>query len=333
MKVTFEQLKAAFNRVLISRGVDSETADACAEMFARTTESGVYSHGVNRFPRFIQQLENGDIIPDAQPKRITSLGAIEQWDAQRSIGNLTAKKMMDRAIELAADHGIGLVALRNANHWMRGGSYGWQAADQGCIGICWSNTCPNMPAWGGMDRKIGNNPLIFAVPRSNGEHVVIDCAVSQFSYGKLEDCRLKGQQLPVPGGYDTNGNLTTDPGEIEKTWRVLPMGYWKGSGISIALDLIATVLSNGNSVQKIGTFGDEVGLTQIMIAIDPTKGNSVELTDEIVNNIVADVKSSIPVKEGGEVYYPGELELLNIKQNKEEGIPVIEEKWEEVLNM
>lgn len=70
-----------------------------------------------------------------------------------------------------------------------------------------------------------------------------------------------------------------------------------------------------------------------MIAIDPTKGNSVELTDEIVNNIVADVKSSIPVKEGGEVYYPGELELLNIKQNKEEGIPVIEEKWEEVLNM
>ena len=61
MKVTFEQLKAAFNRVLISRGVDSETANACAEMFARTTESGVYSHGVNRFPRFIQQLENGDI--------------------------------------------------------------------------------------------------------------------------------------------------------------------------------------------------------------------------------------------------------------------------------
>ena len=117
-------------------------------------------------------------------------------------------------------------------------------------------------------------------------------------------------------------DLTTDPAEIEKTWRVLPMGYWKGSGLSIALDLIATVLTNGNSVHTIGTFGDEIGLTQIMIAIDPSKGNSVELTDEIVNNIVADVKSSIPVKEGGEVYYPGELELLNIKQNKEEGIPL-----------
>ena len=333
MKVTFEQLKAAFNRVLISRGVDSETADACAEMFARTTESGVYSHGVNRFPRFIQQLENGDIIPDAQPKRITSLGAIEQWDAQRSIGNLTAKKMMDRAIELAADHGIGLVALRNANHWMRGGTYGWLAADHGCIGICWSNTMPNMPAWGGKDRKIGNNPLIMAVPRSNGEHAMIDCAVSQFSYGKIEDCRLRGVQLPVPGGYNEKGELTTDPAEIEKTWRVLPMGYWKGSGLSIALDLIATVLTNGNSVHTIGTFGDEIGLTQIMIAIDPAKFNTVEQTDAIVDAILADVKSSEPVTEGGEVYYPGELELKNIKENKELGVPVIEEVWESVLKM
>ena len=121
MKVTFSQLKEAFNQVLLKRGVAAETADACADMFARTTESGVYSHGVNRFPRFIQQLDNGDIIPEAKPQRITSLGAIEQWDAQRSIGNLTAKKMMDRAMELASDHGIGLVALRNANHWMRAG--------------------------------------------------------------------------------------------------------------------------------------------------------------------------------------------------------------------
>lgn len=76
MKVTFEQLKAAFNKVLLSRGVSADTADACAEMFARTTESGVYSHGVNRFPRFIQQLDNGDIIPEAKPQRVTSLGQL-----------------------------------------------------------------------------------------------------------------------------------------------------------------------------------------------------------------------------------------------------------------
>lgn len=111
------------------------------------------------------------------------------------------------------------------------------------------------------------------------------------------------------------------------------MGYWKGSGLSIVLDLIATVLTNGNSVQKIGTFGDEIGLTQIMIAVDPTIFNTVEETDAIVEEILADVKSSEPIKEGGEVYYPGELELKNIKENKEQGIPVIEEVWESILKM
>ena len=232
MKVTFEQLKAAFNRVLISRGVDSETADACAEMFARTTESGVYSHGVNRFPRFIQQLENGDIIPDAQPKRITSLGAIEQWDAQRSIGNLTAKKMMDRAIELAADHGIGLVALRNANHWMRGGSYGWQAAEKGYIGICWTNSIAVMPPWGAKECRIGTNPLIVAIPST--PITMVDMSMSMFSYGMLEVNRLAGRQLPVDGGFDDEGNLTwryreESPhfadGLLERFWHVDCAGY------------------------------------------------------------------------------------------------------------
>ena len=234
---------------------------------------------------------------------------------------------------MAKENGIGLVALGNNNHWMRGGTYGWLAANQGCIGICWSNTMPNMPAWGGKDRRIGNNPLILAIPRSDGMHAMVDCAVSQFSYGKIEDCRLRGVQLPVPGGYNEQGQLTTDPAEIEKTWRVLPMGYWKGSGLSILLDLIATILSNGNSVQKIGTFGDEVGLTQIMIAIDPTKFNTVDQTDAIATEILENVKGSEPVTEGGEIFYPGERELKNVKENMELGVPVIEQVWESVLNM
>lgn len=333
MRVKYDEMVKEFKRVLEKYGFDAERAADAAEIFAQNSLAGVFSHGLNRFPRVIEYLRKGEIDPEVKAECTMRFGAFERWDGHRGFGPLNARQAMRRAVQLAKEFGIGVVALGNNNHWMRGGTYGWQAADEGCIGICWSNTCPNMPAWGGTDRKIGNNPLIMAVPRSNGDHVVIDCAVSQFSYGKLEDCRLKGLQLPVPGGYDTNGNLTTDPGEIEKTWRVLPMGYWKGSGISILLDLIATVLSNGNSVQTIGTFGDEVGLTQVMIAIDPGKANTTELTDSIVDQIVNDIKSSVPEKEGGEVFYPGELELRSIRDNLENGIPVVEEKWNEVLAM
>ncbi len=330
MRITYNDLSAEFQKVLESRGFSEKHAQAAATVFAQNSLDGVYSHGVNRFPRVIEYLDKGEIDCRSIAECEMSMGAIERWNGHRGFGPLNAKLAMDRACELAKEFGVGVVALGNNNHWMRGGSYGWQAADAGCIGICWSNTMPNMPAWGGKDRKIGNNPFIMSIPRSSGRHAVIDCAVSQFSYGKIEETRLKGGKLPVPGGYDTQGNLTTDPAEIEKTWRVLPMGYWKGSGISIALDLIATVLTNANSVAKIGTFDDEVGLSQVMIAIDPARFQSAEVTDRIVDEILADIKSSEPAAEGGEVYYPGELELKTREDNKQHGIPVIDEVWEKI---
>ena len=332
-RVSYEEMTAVFARVLESRGFSKTDAADAAAIFAQNSLAGVYSHGLNRFPRVVSYLDNGSIDPAARATCVSAMGSMERWDGHRGFGPLNARRAMERACELAKEHGMGLVALGNNNHWMRGGTYGWQAAEAGCIGICWSNTMPNMPAWGGKDRRIGNNPLIMAIPRTNGMHAMVDCAVSQFSYGKIEDCRLRGVQLPVPGGYDTQGNLTTDPGEIEQTWRVLPMGYWKGSGISIMLDLIATILSGGNSVSQIGSFGDEVGLTQIMIAIDPTRFNTPEQTDAIADQIIADLKASEPVKEGGEVFYPGERSLKTMQENKELGIPVIEEVWDAVVKM
>lgn len=333
MRVSYEEMHAQFKRVLMARGFSEKGADDAATLFAQNSLCGVYSHGLNRFPRLVEYLEKGEINPDNLATCELAFGSFERWDGHRGFGPLNAKMAMDRACELAKQYGMGIVALGNNNHWMRGGSYGFQAADNGCIGICWSNTMPNMPAWGAKDRRIGNNPIIFAVPRANGAHVVIDVAVSQFSYGKIENCRLNGQQLPVPGGYNEAGELTTDPAEIEKTWRVLPMGYWKGSGISIALDMIATILTDANSVHKIGTFGDEVGLSQIMIAIDPSKGNSAAHTEEIVNSIIADVKGSEPATEGGTVLYPGEPEANNVAENLANGIPVVEEVWNKVLAM
>ncbi len=332
-RVPYEEMVAQFARVLESRGLTAADAQDAAVIFAQNSLAGVFSHGLNRFPRVVGYLEKGVIDPAARATCEAAAGAVERWDGHRGFGPLNAKRAMDRACELAKRYGAGVVALGNNNHWMRGGTYGWLAADQGCIGICWSNTCPNMPAWGGVDCRIGNNPLVMAVPRSNGEHVMIDCAVSQFSYGKLEDCRLRGVQLPVPGGYDRQGRLTQDPAEIEETGRALPMGFWKGSGLSILLDLAATVLTNGNAVHTIGTFGDEVGLTQIMIAIDPGKFGTGADADAIVAGILANVKQSEPAAPGGEVLYPGERMVKSIRENRELGIPVVEELWASVLAM
>ena len=137
----------------------------------------------------------------------------------------------------------------------------------------------------------------------------------------------------MAGGYDENGQLTTDPAAIEKTCRMVPIGYWKGSGLSILLDMIGTILTGANSVAKVGTFGDEVGLTQIMIAIDPAKFQSADLTDAVIDAIAADVAASEPAEPGREVRCPGMGEHRSRKENMELGIPVAEEKWAEVLAM
>ena len=332
-RVAYEEMVAQFTRVLGKHGFTPSDAKDAAVIFAQNSLSGVYSHGLNRFPRVVSYLEKGEIDPLARAECISRMGSMERWDGHRGFGPLNAQRAMERACALAKENGVGIVALGNNNHWMRGGTYGWQAADAGCIGICWSNTCPNMPAWGAKDNHIGNNPLILAVPRSNGEHIMVDCALSQFSYGKLETMRLAGKQLPVVGGYDADGSLTTDPAAIVETRRMIPIGYWKGSGLSILLDMIGTILTGANSVATIGTFGDEVGLTQIMIAIDPAKFQSADLTDAVIDAIAADVASSEPAEPGREVRCPGMGEHRSRKENMELGIPAAEEKWAEVLAM
>ena len=329
--ITCEDMQREFVRILEKRGFHAADAKEAAAVFTSNSLDGVYSHGYIRFPRMVDYLDKGVIDPKQEATCEISFGAMERWDGHRGFGPLNAHKAMTRACELAHEHGIGMVALGNNNHWLRGGSYGWQAADTGCIGICWSNTTPNMPAWGGKDRKIGNNPIIFAVPRSNGEHVVVDCALSQFSFGKLEEAKLAGKKMPLPCGYDDADELTNDPAPVMENLRLAPMGYWKGSGISILLDLIGTVMTGANSVKKVGSFGEEVGLTQVMIAIDPGHFQESPVTDEMVKELIDDIHSSIPLKGGSPVRYPGERDVKTRRENLENGIPVNDEVWAKIL--
>ncbi|WP_261640481.1 3-dehydro-L-gulonate 2-dehydrogenase [Erwinia mallotivora] len=326
MRISHQQLYQEFLRVLLSRNVSEDKATACAAMFTETSLNGVYSHGVNRFGRFIQQLDAGHILPDASAEKVLSLGAIEQWDAGRAIGNITAHSMMNRAMELASAHGIGLVALRNANHWMRGGSYGWQAAEKGYVGICWTNSIAVMPAWGSKNCTIGTNPLIVAVP---GEPItMVDMSMSMFSYGMLEVNRLAGKTLPVDGGFDDDGSYTRDPGTIEKNRRILPMGYWKGSALSIVLDMLATLLSNGASVTEVTEDnGDEFGISQVFMAIDVDRLIDGETRDQKLQRIRASVTGAERAENQQAVRLPGERFPKLRAENERLGIPVDERVW------
>lgn len=318
MRMAFEDLARRLAAILAGRGMQAGRAELCARLFAETDRDGVYTHGVNRFPRFVRMIDAGAIDIHAEAVVSARAGAMERWDGRRGPGNLNAHACMNRATELSRAHGIGCVALSNTTHWMRGGSYGWQAADAGAIGICWTNTLPNLPPWGDRVPRLGNNPLVVAVPRARG-HVVLDMAMSQFSYGALTAHRKRGELLPVDGGFDEQGKLTRDPGAIERSLRPLPIGYWKGSGLSLMLDLVGAMMAGGLATHQIPADPErEIGICQMFLAL-----NAAAFPD--AGGIAEGVIASL-----GGVRYPGERVLRIREESRTLGIPVDEATWAKV---
>src|SRR5690348_3708686 len=325
-RVPYDELQSTLAAILRELGFSDDRAQLSARLFADASRDGVASHGLNRFPRFVRGIRSGLVDPQATPTLVSQFGSLERWNGHRGPGNLNAHAAMQRAIELGREHGIGCVGLGNTNHWMRGGNYGWQAADAGMIGICWTNTMPNLPPWGATDPRLGNNPIIVAVPRKAG-HVVLDMAMSQFSYGAIESYRLKKQLLPVPGGFNIEGELTRDPAEIEHSQRALPVGYWKGSGMALMLDMIAAMLAGGSATHQIPADSErETALSQVFITIAPSKvGGSQTVAEQIIDDLhKATACGDAPVR------YPGEQVLKIRRENMERGIPVNAAIWEEV---
>jgi 3-dehydro-L-gulonate 2-dehydrogenase len=336
LRVPYDDLYAALHRATLHLGLRGYRAALCARLFAETTCDGVYTHGLDRFPRFAEMVGNGCIDVRAEPTHVSSDShlAIERWEGNLGPGNLNAYSSMQRAIALARQHGLGCVALANTNHWMRGGSYGWLAADAGLFAVCWTNTLANLPPWGASTPALGNNPLVLAVPRPNGAHVVLDMAMSQFSYGTLSAYSARGAQLPVPGGYDQAGNLTTDPAAIEASKRALAIGYWKGSGLSLVLDMLAAMLSGGRATHQIPQIPtQESGTSQIFLAIDPATFAAREELDRIAAAVLESLRAATPIDPGKPVRYPGEQTLQLRRENLRLGVPVTPAVWQQLQSL
>jgi len=332
LKIPDHEMRQVFERILLKAGYEQHKAEKLAEIFTVNSLEGVYSHGVNRFARFIRNTYKGYIIPDAEPVLLNAQGVVEQWDGKFGPGPLNALFATSRAMDIASREAMGMVSLSFTNHWMRAGYYGWMAALKGYILICWTNTCPNMPAWGARDPRLGNNPLVLAVPWKETA-IVLDMAMSQYSYGKMESYRADGLKMPFTAGFDSSDNLTDDPGEVLDALRPLPAGLWKGSGLSLLLDILAAVISGGRATWQVADCSSESGLSQVFIAINPSKLYNSDFINDIVLNIVNDLRSSEQVNISDPVRYPGENIAGVRNRNLNEGIPVNKSVWEEILTL
>jgi 3-dehydro-L-gulonate 2-dehydrogenase len=139
--------------------------------------------------------------------------------------------------------------------------------------------------------------------------------------------------LPVPGGFDAEGQPTQDAAAILEGGRPLPIGYWKGSGLAFLLDLTATLIAGGLATHQIAQQEVEFGVSQVFIAFDVSRTGSATLIEQTVDEIVRDLHRTAPDGEGQEVLYPGERVLRTRRANLEKGIPVDETTWQAIIEM
>lgn len=317
----------------LERFLNAQDAKRFAEIFAGNSLDGVYSHGMNRYPRYLSDMESG--LCDAkvtQAERVSGLGGLEVWDAHFGVGPLIAQQMAERAIELAGTHGIACVALRNNSHWLRAGRYGLMMADAGMMGLCMTNTCMNLVAYGAKEPSTGNNPITIAIPRRAGS-LVMDMAVSQYAFGKLEIMAQEGGMLDTPCGYDTDGNLTNDPQKIVESGLMTPMALWKGSALSIMIDLMVSMLSLGRTSLAIGTPADgEKGMSQMFVCMNPAAVIDMDKAEAQMEKTIAFLNSLEPKDGVHGVHAPGENLERTRARNRERGIPVTEDTWQKIVN-
>lgn len=326
------EVRAKLAEILEGRGASELAASKVALEMTRNSLEGVYTHGINRFPRLVESIDLGQIRVGAGLSLLGGFGGFENYDGNLGFGIINAWAAMERAIELAGLHGLGLVAVRNTNHWLRAATYGHQACEAGMAGFCVTNTRPNMPSWGASDARLGNNPLVFAFPFRDGD-IVVDTALSQYSYGALEKAVLEGRQMPFPAGFDALGKPTCDPATVLETRRSMPAGYWKGAALSFVLDVVAAALSRGNTVGDIGKLGDEFALSQVFLAIDYKKIVPQDEAEAIARRAVDNLRASAPDGSGAPIVYPGQRLRATRAKNEAEGIPVDERIWDKILGL
>ena len=329
--VSYSEAVAAMERGL-ERFMPKAQAHRFAEIFAGNSADGVHSHGMNRYPRYIGDIQSGLCNANVyEAERISGFGGLEVWDAHFGVGPLIAEQVTGRAIELATAHGIACIALRNNSHWLRAGRYGLMMADAGMMGICMTNTCMNLVAYGAKEPSTGNNPITFAIPRRAGS-LVMDMAVSQYAFGKLEIMAQEGRMLDTACGYDVNGELTNDPKKIIESGMMMPMALWKGSALSIMIDMMTAALSLGRTSHEIGVpTAGEKGMSQIFICMHPAAVSDMDEMDRKIEETIAFLGGLEARKGSGGVHAPGENLARVRARHMEQGIPVTEATWEKIL--
>lgn len=260
---------------------------------------------------------------NANSTSCTTAGAALVADARGGMGQLSSPQAMGHAIERAGRYGIGIASVRNAHHFGAASRWAMQAAQAGCLGVAMSNTTPLMPAPGGAERLVGNNPLAIAVPTKGGPEIVLDMALSAVALGKIRLAASAGRPIPDTWATDASGVPTTDA-EDAVLGMLLPAAGHKGFGLALMIDVLTGVLSGGGWGDQVRPLYREPGLLERLRASVPGDRPGAAGWDRGFPATVVGTGRPGPDKchrtGGGPAVSAGEIEAERAQQQRRNGV-------------
>lgn len=242
--VTFNNLDSYIKKLLSKVGMTSKNAVIMSDIYLETTKRGIGHHDIYDFPSRIEAIKAGKVKPNPEFKLLSSFGGMERWDGDNGLGELISCFAMDRAIELASEHGMGFCTFKNSNHYLCSAPYVVQAARQGYIGLMIAKGIPSMGIPGVEGNIVGQSPIGYAFPTGSGDPVMLDICLAYASGGKLMYMAKEGIPIMPWWGVDKEGKPTSDAFQLLRGTRY-PIGEHKGFGLAILCELLTGVLSGG----------------------------------------------------------------------------------------
>lgn len=280
--------------------------------------------GLEKLFRYHRRIKNGGIIPDVSMEWIKDGPGYALLDAKKGFGYVSAQRAMQKAIEKAKTIGLAMVGVRHSNHFGIAGYHALSAARAGLIGWAFTNAKAEMAPWGSAKVVLGTNPWGIAIPRKDNHAIVLDMALTMSGKGMMRWYEREGRDIPDNWALTPNGQVTTDP-SAAMDGPLLPIGEYKGYGLSLVTDVLAGVMTG--ALFGLSVFQDDQNFDvgHMMLAINPQALLAEEEWNERLEQLLEEVTGAKAINPNRPVILPGEIEFKRMDERQNTGIPVSRE--------
>ena len=342
MHLPYEALKQFCIRVFQGYGFSEKQSRDITDVLLDADLSGIESHGVQRLIRYHKEITGGLVDVHASPEVVKETPLSATIEGHDAMGQLLGIEAMNLAIQKAKQVGVGMVTVRNSNHYGIAGYYSRRAAEQGLIGICMTNSEAIMVPTFGRQAMLGTNPIAFSMPASPVPFT-FDAATTVVPRGKLEVYAKRDGVIKSGWALDENGHPSTDAARvlaniIGKTGGgILPLGGageetsgYKGYGFGMICEICTAILSGGTTSNYIYKTPGKANICQFFMAVDYGLFGDKAQIEANLSKLMQELRDSQKAEGQTRIYTHGEKEFESRQAVIAHGVPVNEKTYAEL---